>query len=153
MQENSLIYCVVDKVNFIMRLGDEEPAKFSLNMVMNIINRIKLLYSIVRIEGRIVYVYDSINHSQFICAEEPSEKFYEPLKKLGCKVPEYNFLERHDPGNDRFCNVSSHYDKSDTKIQCKCFMYKKPTNTKGSVFKSTRITMSHDLAFRLPPEC
>jgi hypothetical protein len=36
----------------------------------------------VCIEGRIVYLYDSINYSQFICAEETSDNFYEPLKNL-----------------------------------------------------------------------
>jgi hypothetical protein len=44
-------------------------------------DRMKLPYGILCIEGRIVYVNDSINHSRFICAEEPGEKFYEPLKK------------------------------------------------------------------------
>jgi hypothetical protein len=128
-------------VNFIMRLGDEEPAKFSLNMVMDIFNnldRMKLPYGIVCIEGRIVYVYDSINYSQFICAEEPGEKFYEPLKKLAdCKVPEYNFLQCHKPGNDRFCNVSSHYGKSDKKIQCKCVLcIRSPPTLNGLCLKA-----------------
>jgi hypothetical protein len=87
----------------------------------------------VCIEGRVVYVYVSVSHSESVCAKSPGCKFYEPLKKLvGCKVPEDNMSEYHMLGDDTFCNVSSHYSKLEKYINLQvCFFIGKPPTLEG----------------------
>jgi hypothetical protein len=96
------------------------------------LDRIKLPYGIVYIEGRVVFIYDSVCHSKFIFTESPDCKFFEPLKKhVGCKVPKVNMTEYPMSEGDIFYNVSSHYRKFEKCIYCKCVLcIRNPTTSK-----------------------
>jgi hypothetical protein len=46
------------------------------------LDRVKMSYGIVCFNAEISYAFDSICNSKFVCAEGPSDTFFELLKKM-----------------------------------------------------------------------
>jgi UDP-N-acetylglucosamine pyrophosphorylase len=78
-------------VNFVSQCANNAPANFSLNMLLYIfrnLDKVKMSCGIICFNAQISYVFDSICNSKVVCAEAPSDTFFEPLKKMiKCKVP------------------------------------------------------------------
>jgi UDP-N-acetylglucosamine pyrophosphorylase len=93
-------------VNFISQCANDIPANFSLNMLLYMfrnLDRVKMSYGIICFNTQISYVFDSICNSKFVCAEAPSDTFFEPLKKMiRCKVPKDKISDDHIPKTTHF---------------------------------------------------
>jgi hypothetical protein len=94
IEEGKQVRIVIDEqsftVNFISQCANNASANFSLNILLMFRNldRVKMSYGIVCFKAEVSYVFDSIYNSKFVCAETPSDIFFEPLKKIiQCKTP------------------------------------------------------------------
>jgi hypothetical protein len=56
-------------------------------------------------------------HSKFICTESPDCTFF--CRLIDFKVPDVNMSEYHKLQDYTFCNVNSHYDKSEKCVLCR----------------------------------
>jgi hypothetical protein len=88
VEEGKQVRIVIDEqsvtVDFISQCANNAPANFSLNVLLYIfrnLDKVKMSYGIVCFNAEISYVFDSICNSKFVCAEAPSDTFFEPLKE------------------------------------------------------------------------
>jgi hypothetical protein len=127
MEEGKQVRIVIDEesvtVNFISQCANNAPADFSSNMLLYMfrnLDKVNMSYEIICFNAQISYVFDSICNSKFVCAEAPSDTFFEPLKKMiQYKVPKNTISDDHIPNDYTFRNIQSHSDKTKN-VQCKC---------------------------------
>jgi hypothetical protein len=139
VEERKQVHLIIDeqsvKMNFLSQCANDKPGNFTLNMLLYIfrnLERVRMSYGIVCINGQISYVFDSICNSKFVCAEAQSDTFFEPLKNMiQCKVPKDKMSDNHIPNDYTFCNIQSHSDKTKT-VQCKSILCRrKPPTLRG----------------------
>jgi hypothetical protein len=68
-------------VNFISQCANIAPANFPLTVLLYMfrnLGKIKMSFGIVCFNTQITYVFDLICNSKFVCAEAPSDTFFEP---------------------------------------------------------------------------
>jgi hypothetical protein len=131
-------------VNFISQRANDVPTNLTLNMLLYMfrnLDMVKMSYGIVCFNAQINYVFDSICKSKFVCAEAPSDTFFEHLKEMiQCKVPKNTRSDNHIPNNYTFCNIQSHSDKTKT-VQCKCiFCRRQPPTLRGLCLEALELS-------------
>jgi hypothetical protein len=110
VEEGKRVRIVIDEqsvtVNFIIQCANDVPANSSFNMLLYIfrnLDRVKMSYGIICFNTQNSYVFDSICNSKSVCAEAPSDTFFEPLKKMiQCKVPKDTISDHHIPKPTHF---------------------------------------------------
>jgi hypothetical protein len=148
VEEGKQVRIVIDEksvtVNFISQCANNAPANFSLNMLLYMfrnLDKVNMSYGIICFNAQISYVFDSICNSKFVCAEAPSDTFFEPLKKMiQCKVPKNTRSDNHIPNDYTFCNIQSHSDKTKT-VQCKCILCRRqPPTLRGLCLEALELS-------------
>jgi hypothetical protein len=148
VEEGKQVRIVIDEksvtVNFICQCANNAAANFSLNMLLYMfrnLDKVNMSYGIICFNAQISYVFDSICNSKFVCAEAPSDTFFEPLKKMiQCKVPKNTRSDNHIPNDYTFCNIQSHSDKTKT-VQCKCILCRRqPPTLRGLCLEALELS-------------